>query len=161
MVCNVLMMPDVMRQFGLVLTRPTNKRAPPGINNARSGLASYLTAMYHPVMNGATIGLDAITNWIIQIQSDAVTYAEWLKGCAARGRADGPAPPSHHKAAFELMEIYDKFVPPSQHRRYTEKPANAPADAELIKDDGAMIQEDDDNEPAPSAHDAQKEAITA
>ena len=72
-------MPDVTLQFGLVLTKPVlNKRLPTAINIALGRLASNLDALNHPVMNGAIIGIDSINCYIIQIQNDTATCANWL-----------------------------------------------------------------------------------
>ena len=130
--CNVLMLPDVTLQYGLVLKKPTcnSNKDPNEITNARKRLASLLNEKDHPGMAGTSIGHEGISNWILQIRSDVSSYAEWLKGSAARGKGNGPTLPSHHKAAFDLLEVLDKFQRPSQHNQ---KPANARAAAEPIK----------------------------
>ena len=131
--CNVLMMPDVMRQCGLGLNKTQSGRAPNGISIDRKGLASFLNKKDHPLMAGTSIWHKGISNWILQIRSDVSSDAQWLKGPAARGKGNGPTPSSHHTGAFDLFKVIYKFRPPSEHDQYTQKPDNAPADAEQIK----------------------------
>lgn len=156
---NTLMMPEVMRQYGLVLKQGKGGRAPAGVGKARQGLAAFLNEQNHIVMDNADIGEDGITNWILQLRNLHSAHLEWEKGSAARGRnVNGPKPPSHQQAAYDLFEAFNQYKPPSHNNRYTQPPPGLEG-TELVKDDGATIPELEDDMPEVSPADAQKEAM--
>lgn len=152
---NLLMMPENMCQYGILLRPPSAKgRAASGSGTFIKKLVEQINEEDHAVMGHNKIGETALKNWITELKILAINHENWIKEVGAKARNTSVQPPSHQRAAWELMEQFKDYQPPSQSNRYT-KPPPGMDHLTLIKDNNAALPTGDEQN---GGKEAQEEA---
>lgn len=126
MVCNTLLMPSNMKQFGFMLGLTKTGRARPRSGEVISAFCKYLNENERVKIAGWFVGEDAMSNWIKEIRKLAEEAQARKDANAAKGHPNGALQePSHIEAARELMEFFydfEKQAEKNPQNRYTTPP---------------------------------------
>ena len=127
LVCNTLLNPDNMKQFGFMLGVTKTVRAKPKSGDIVKEFCKFLNDSQRVKDAGWFVGDDAMNSWIKEIRKLAAEAQKRKDENAAKGHPNGAfQEQSHVEAARELMEYfrdYEKLQEKNPQNRYNTPPS--------------------------------------